>query len=59
MWRYFGQKSFPLSEREYLEHLEAIARYITALGKVEQFKQKIKESRKRPNAYFGTIIFIY
>mmetsp|Transcript_1472 Transcript_1472/g.1548 ORF Transcript_1472/g.1548 Transcript_1472/m.1548 type:complete len:188 (-) Transcript_1472:170-733(-) len=53
MWRYFGQKSFPNSEREYLENLEAIGRYITALGKVEEFKNKIKASRKRPNAYFG------
>ena len=53
MWRYFGQKSFPMDEREYLEHLEAIARYITAMGKVEHFKEKVAESRKRPNAYFG------
>ena len=53
MWRYFGQKSFPMDEREYLEHLEAIARYITAMGRVEHFKDKVAESRKRPNAYFG------
>ena len=32
MWRYFGQKSFPMDEREYLEHLEAIGRYITSIG---------------------------
>ena len=55
MWRYFGQKSFRASEREYLEHLEAIARYITAINKVDHFKEKIKECRKRPNAYFGMI----
>ena len=53
MWRYFGQKSFPMNEREYLEHLEAIGRYITAMNKVEYFKEKVAESRKRPNAYFG------
>ena len=35
MWRYFGQKSFPMDERQYLEHLEAIGRYITAMKKVE------------------------
>jgi hypothetical protein len=34
MWRYFGQKSFPMNEREYLEHLEAIGRYLTAVDKV-------------------------
>lgn len=53
MWRYFGQKSFPMNEREYLEHLEAIGRYISAMNIVDDFKDKIKESRKRPNAYFG------
>jgi hypothetical protein len=53
MWRYFGQKSFPMNEREYLEHLEAIARYMTAINKVDDFKEKVAESRKRPNAYFG------
>ena len=35
MWRYFGQKSFPMDEREYLEHLEAIGRYITSVDKVQ------------------------
>lgn len=34
MWRYFGQKSFPMNEREYMEHLEAIGRYITAVDRV-------------------------
>lgn len=53
MWRYFGQKSFPMDEREYLEHLEAIARYITAVDRVKEFKERVAESRKRPNAYFG------
>ena len=33
MWRYFGQKSFPMTEREYLEHLEAIARYLISIDK--------------------------
>ena len=47
MWRYFGQKSFPMSEREYLEHLEAIGRYITAVNRIEEFKSFVKDSRKR------------
>mmetsp|Transcript_6989 Transcript_6989/g.11663 ORF Transcript_6989/g.11663 Transcript_6989/m.11663 type:complete len:186 (+) Transcript_6989:43-600(+) len=58
MWRYFGQKSFPMNEREYLEHLEAIGRYITAVDKVEEFKDSLAESRKRPNAYFGYAVGI-
>jgi hypothetical protein len=58
MWRYFGQNSFPMSEREYLEHLEAIGRYITAMNKVAEFKEKVEASRKRPNAYFGYAVSI-
>jgi hypothetical protein len=42
-----------MNEREYLEHLEAVARYISAVNKVDHFKDKVKECRKRPNAYFG------
>jgi hypothetical protein len=53
MWRYFGQTSFPMDEKEYMEHLEAIARYLKAIDKVQHFKEKVQESRKRPNAYFG------
>mmetsp|Transcript_1717 Transcript_1717/g.1865 ORF Transcript_1717/g.1865 Transcript_1717/m.1865 type:complete len:197 (+) Transcript_1717:160-750(+) len=58
MWRYFGQKSFPMDEREYLEHLEAIGRYITSVDKVQDFKEKVSDSRKRPNAYFGYAVGI-
>jgi hypothetical protein len=58
MWRYFGQKSFPMDEREYLEHLEAIGRYITAIDKVSEFKDYVAKSRKRPNSYFGYAVGI-
>ena len=58
MWSYFGMKSFRLDEREYLEHLEALGRYITAIDKVDHVKDKIKECRKRPNAYFGYAVSI-
>jgi len=58
MWRYFGQKSFPMDERAYLEHLEAIGQYITAVKRVDHFKDLVKESRKRPNAYFGYAVGI-
>ena len=53
MWQYFGQKSFRMEEREYLEHLEAIGRYVTSIDRVGDFRGAIMESRKRPNAYFG------
>ena len=53
MWRYFGQKSFPMDERAYLEHLEALCRYMKSIDRIDHFKQKVAESRKRPNSYFG------
>ena len=58
MWKYFGQKTFDKSEREYLENLEAVARLIKSVNRVDQFKDKIKESRKRPNGYFGYAVSI-
>ena len=58
MWQYFGQKSFRMEEREYLEHLEAIGRYVTSINRVTQFRDAIAESRKRPNAYFGYAVGI-
>ena len=45
-------------DREYLEHLEAIGRYITSINKIDEFKDKISESRKRPNSYFGYAVSI-
>lgn len=58
MWKYLGQQSFHLSEREYLEHLEAIAQLLRQWDRVEHFKGLVKASRKRPNAYFGYAVSI-
>lgn len=58
MWKYFGQKSFSLNEREYLEHLEALSRYITSIDRIQHVKDKIKESNKRPNSQFGYAVSI-
>jgi hypothetical protein len=58
MWQRFGQKSFRMNEREYLEHLEAISRYIVAMKRVDHFKDKVAECRKRPNSYFGYAVGI-
>ena len=48
MWKYLEQASFPLSEQEYLEHLEAIANYLHAWGGVEQVQDFIAKTRDRP-----------
>jgi hypothetical protein len=48
MWKYLEQASFPLSQQEYLEHLNAILSYIEAWGSVEQVQEYIKKTRDRP-----------
>lgn len=58
MWNYYGQKSFRMSGLEYLQHLEAIAQYLTAMNQVKTFISKVQESQKRPNAYFGYAVSI-
>ena len=48
MWRYLEQASFPLSESEYLEHLEAVANYLNGWGGAEQVKSFIQETKEKP-----------
>lgn len=48
MWRYLEQASFPISEAEYLEHMEAVAGYINGWGVTAQVVQAIQKSKERP-----------
>ncbi|MEY2984664.1 MAG: hypothetical protein RLZZ568_1281 [Cyanobacteriota bacterium] len=48
MWRYLEQASFPLSEQEYFENLEAIAQYIQAWGGCEQVGQFMRQTKEKP-----------
>ncbi|MBJ7899975.1 MAG: DUF3067 family protein [Cyanobacteria bacterium RI_101] len=48
MWKYLEQASFPLTEREYLEHLNAIVAYLQAWGGVEQVRTFIQQTKERP-----------
>lgn len=48
MWRYLEQASFPLSETEYLEHLNAIASYLQAWGSTAQVEEYITQTKERP-----------
>lgn len=48
MWRYLEQASFPLSETEYLEHLNAVSSYLQAWGSVSQVKEYIQATKERP-----------
>lgn len=58
MWKYLGQQSFPLTEQEYLEHLQALAELCIRWDRVDHLKEEIKKQRKRPNAYFGYAVAI-
>lgn len=48
MWRFLEQASFPMSETEYFEHLDAIANYINAWGGSEQVIRFIEQTSDRP-----------
>ncbi len=48
MWKYLEQASFPMTEQEYFEHLNAIANYRTAWGSQEQIINYVQTTKERP-----------
>jgi hypothetical protein len=48
MWRYLEQVSFPLSEAEYLAHLDQVLLYLHEWGQVDYVRRWIAETRDRP-----------
>jgi hypothetical protein len=48
MWRYLEQVSFPLSEAEYLAHLNQVVLYLHEWGQVDYVQRWIAETRDRP-----------
>ncbi|GJD06760.1 hypothetical protein Gasu2_11560 [Galdieria sulphuraria] len=48
MWLYVEQQSFPLTEHEYLCHLEAIAQYLNNWGVVNQFIDFLQSTKQKP-----------
>ena len=48
MWKYQEQKSFPLSEAEYLEHLDQVASYLAAWNAVDQVTDYVRKTREKP-----------
>ena len=48
MWKYQEQASFPLSEIDYLAHLDTIGSYLVAMGSVEQVHKFIDKTTERP-----------
>jgi Domain of unknown function (DUF3067) len=48
MWKYLEQVSFPLSEEDYLAHLETVADYLNAWGVTTQIESYIAQTSDRP-----------
>lgn len=48
MWKYQEQASFPLSEADYLAHLDTVGSYLAAMGSAEQVKQFIENTNEKP-----------
>ncbi len=48
MWKYLEQASFPMTEQEYFEHLNAIANYLTAWGSEPQIINYLETTNERP-----------
>jgi hypothetical protein len=48
MWKYLEQVSFPLTEAEYLAHLDTVVNYLHAWGGMEQFQSFVEHTRDRP-----------
>lgn len=48
MWKYLEQASFPLSEAEYLAHLDEVVQYLNAWGGAAQVENYILQTREKP-----------
>lgn len=48
MWKYLEQVSFPLTEAEYMEHLDEVASHLQAWGSMEQVHRSIQQTHDRP-----------
>jgi Domain of unknown function (DUF3067) len=48
MWKYLEQASFPLTQSEYLAHLDMVATYLVAWGAAAQIQAYIEKTRERP-----------
>jgi hypothetical protein len=48
MWKYQEQASFPLSEADYLTHLDTVGGYLSAMGCVDQVRKFIDKTTEKP-----------
>jgi len=47
MWKFLEQKSFPLSEEEYMAQLEAVAEYLNIWGVADLVRREIKTTKQQ------------
>jgi hypothetical protein len=48
MWRYLEQASFPMSEDEYMAHLDTIGAYFAAWGADSQIREFVAATKEKP-----------
>ncbi|CAM6094211.1 unnamed protein product [Calypogeia fissa] len=58
MWKYREQRSFPLTEEEYLLHLDYIAQNLRGWGAVSFVRESLEKTKERPRIGKAVSIFI-
>ncbi|CAL9172954.1 unnamed protein product [Musa hybrid cultivar] len=58
MWKYMEQRSFPLTEEEYILRLDDIANTLKCWGAVSHIRNSLAKSRERPRIGKAVSIFI-
>jgi Domain of unknown function (DUF3067) len=48
MWKYQEQASFPLSEANYLAHLDTVGSYLAAMDSIAQVQKFIETTTEKP-----------
>uniref|UniRef100_A0A7N0U0Q0 Uncharacterized protein n=1 Tax=Kalanchoe fedtschenkoi TaxID=63787 RepID=A0A7N0U0Q0_KALFE len=58
MWKYMEQRSFPLTEEEYILRLDDVANTLRCWGAVSHIRDSLAKSRERPRIGKAVSIFI-
>lgn len=55
MWRFLEQKSFPLTDEEYQEQLNAVAAFVDAWGVADMVRQGIAGASRKGPGHTGNL----
>eukprot|EP00246_Nothoceros_aenigmaticus_P003492 TRINITY_DN14662_c0_g1_i1.p1 TRINITY_DN14662_c0_g1~~TRINITY_DN14662_c0_g1_i1.p1 ORF type:complete len:285 (+),score=41.87 TRINITY_DN14662_c0_g1_i1:182-1036(+) len=58
MWKYREQRSFPLTEEEYILHLDSVANMLRGWGAVSYIRSSLAKTKERPRIGKAVSIFI-